>query len=264
MSTVGIVGVGIVGSHIAEACAKSGYEVRVTDLDMARAFGIVHKLEEAGQIRAVDEIADFAGCDLLVEAVCEHRETKIDVLMTLAEIAGEAALLVTTTSSFTVTDLAAENAVRDRLVGVHVMPAAPRGRLAEIAAGEHTGKTAVERARGFVTDVGWIPLTVQDRPGRLTRRLLMPFLNQVIQAYDDGLAAATDIDRVVELGLGHRRGPLAVLDSTGLDDHLAATSHTYATTHDPALAPPPLLARMVAAGRRGDKTGAGFHAKEQQ
>lgn len=260
LHTVGIVGAGLVGTYVAAAAARSDRQVTVTDLDPRRASEVAGRLGEPAQ--AVGAIADLAGCDVLIEAVTEDRETKVSVLAALAEHAD--ALLVTTTSAFTVTELAAAIATPDRLVGVHVMPATPGARLAEIAAGEHTSDAVVARVQAFCVELGWTPLTVEDQPGRLTRRLAMPFFNQAVQAYADGLAFASDIDRVVELGLGHRRGPLAVLDNTGLDDHLAATSHTYAAVHDRALAPPPLLARMVAAGRCGDKTGTGFHAKEQQ
>lgn len=261
--TVGIVGAGTVGRHVAAACA-AGHEVQLIDLDATRAAEVARSVEKPQHVRPVEQIAELARCDLLIEAVNEDRTIKIDVLRALANHAGEDTLLVTTTSSFTVTELAAGLPVPDRLVGVHVMPATPGGRLAEITVGELTSEIAVERVLAFAGGVGWIPLRVEDRPGRLTRRLVMPFVNQVIQACDDGLATAADIDRVVVLGLGHRRGPFAVLDSTGLDDHLAATTRTFAAVHDPALAPPPLLTRTVAAGRYGDKTGAGFHTKEQQ
>lgn len=245
-STVGIVGAGVIGTELAAAAASAGHDVRITDRDRAKAA--------AAEGTAVERAADLAGCDVLVEAVTEDRATKLDALRALAEL-GATALLLTTTSSFTVTELAAALRTPGRVAGLHRMPAA---RLCELVPGEHTGAATLDGAREFATGLGWDVLTVADRPGRVTRRLLMPFVNQVVQAYDDGLASAEDIDRVVELGLGHRVGPLAGLDAAGLDDHLAASRQTFDAVHDRALAPPPLLARLVAAGRCGDKSGAGF------
>ncbi|WP_433724535.1 3-hydroxyacyl-CoA dehydrogenase family protein [Nocardia sp. CA-129566] len=262
MTTVGIIGAGTVGSYFAEACTAAGIAVIVADLDHDRASSLVRSLPAPERASTVGSITNLARCDVLVEAVPEVRAVKIDVLTQL--IACGDALLVTSTSAFTVTELGATLAQPERLVGVHVMPATPHGHLAEIAAGSCSGEAYVAKARMLATSLGWAPLNVRDRPGRLTRRLVLPFFHQVVQALDDGLASAADIDRVVVLGLGHRRGPLAVLDSTGLDDQLATSEATFDAVHDPAIAPPPLLAHLVAAGQCGDKTGAGFYVKKQQ
>ncbi|WP_433192254.1 3-hydroxyacyl-CoA dehydrogenase family protein [Nocardia sp. CA-107356] len=262
MTTVGIVGAGTVGSYFAAACTAAGITVIVADLDHDCACSLVRSLPHSERASAVESITDPAGFDVLVEAVPEVRSVKIDVLTRLTGRAD--ALLVTTTSAFTVTELAAALPQPERLVGVHVMPATPHGNLAEIAAGSRSDEAYVAKARMLATSLGWTPLDVRDRPGRLTRRLVLPFFHQVVQALDDGLASAADIDRVVTLGLGHRRGPLAVLDSTGLDDQLATSEAMFDALHDPAIAPPPLLAHLVAAGQFGDKTGAGFFVEKQQ
>ena len=243
MTTVGIVGAGVIGSAIAAACAAAGHTVRITDRDQGR-LNLVARSDRAA------DLAGLADSDVVIEAISEDVDAKRGLLEALTADrgpAGNAGLLLTTTSAFTVTELAAGLSEPQRLAGLHVMPTVAGIRLAEVAPGAHTSTETVAAAEKFARGLGWTPLVVGDRPGRLTRRLLMPFVNQVVQAYDDGLASAADIDRVAELGLGHRRGPLAVLDAAGLADHLAATRATYEAVHDPWLAPPPLLARLVAA-----------------
>jgi 3-hydroxybutyryl-CoA dehydrogenase len=244
MNTVGIVGAGVIGTAIAAACVAAGRTVRITDRDPERLGRVAHG-------ERVDDLTGLAGSDVVVEAITEDLLAKRELLAALTAPGGSAAgscLLLTTTSAFTVTELAADLPDPRRLAGMHVIPTVAGIRLAEVAPGAHTAADAIAATKEFATGLGWTPLVVGDRPGRLTRRLLMPFVNQVVQAFDDGLASPADIDRVAELGLGHRRGPLAVLDTAGLADHLAATRATHAAVHDPALAPPPLLARLVAAG----------------
>ncbi|MGI8677626.1 MAG: 3-hydroxyacyl-CoA dehydrogenase family protein [Jatrophihabitans sp.] len=247
MSEVGIVGAGVLGTRIAQACVAAGHAVRITDHDRTR-------IQRATHGEKVTDLAAMAGCDILIEAIHENAAAKTRVLKAMTAPGGPAdddTLLLTTTSSFTVTELGAGLDRPEHLVGLHALPTAGGIRMAEVAAGVHSAASAVAAAYEFAADLGWRVLVVADRPGRLTRRLLMPFINQVVQAYDDGLASAVDIDRVAELGLGHSRGPLALLEETGVADHLAATRATYEAVHDPALAPPPILARLVAAAQDG-------------
>jgi 3-hydroxybutyryl-CoA dehydrogenase len=134
-------------------------------------------------------------------------------------------------------------------------------RLVEVVRALQTDQDVIARLVGFVEDVGKDPVEVKDRPGFLVNRLLMPYLNDVVAEYDDGLASAEDIDTALQLGLGYRLGPLAMLDLIGIDVHRHATQSAYDATLDPQFAPPPLLGQMVAAGYLGHKSGRGFRGE---
>jgi 3-hydroxybutyryl-CoA dehydrogenase len=266
MTDIGLVGAGFVGSQLAQRCAEVGHRVRLLDRDRRRAETVAQTVRDgaaATEVSVVDVYAGLAGCAVLVEAVSEDRACKDEVLSALASVGADDTVLLTTASSYTVTDLASALALPAAVVGFHLMPETKHGQLVEIAAGERTSPSSVEQAEAFAAEIGLRVLTVGDRPGRIARRLLMPFLNQIVQALDDALLAPRDVDRIVTLGLGHEEGPLAKLNRTGIDDHLAATGRAYELVHDPALAPPPLLARMVSAGRHGDKAGWGFEGLER-
>ncbi len=147
-----------------------------------------------------------------------------------------------------------------RVVGVHLSFAAPTPQLFEVVAGIDTEPEAVERCTAALRALDFDVIPAPDRPGFLVDALLRPYLNQVIQALDDGIASAEDIDTAVELGLGYPIGPLTVLDRLGLDHHLAVTTAMHDETQDPHDAPPPLLRRMVTVGRTGERVGRGFRA----
>jgi 3-hydroxybutyryl-CoA dehydrogenase len=266
VTDVGLVGTGLIGSQLVRRGVDAGYNVRLLDRDRGRAEAVAREVTDgtgAARVNVVDDYAALAGCTVLVEAVNEDRACKDEVLAGLASVAVDGTVLLTTTSSHTVTDLASALAVPGAVVGFHVMPETKHGQLVEIAAGERTASSSVERAEAFAAALGLRSLTVGDRPGRIARRLLMPFLNQIVQALDDSLVTPSDVDRIVTLGLGHEEGPLSKLNRTGIDDHLAATGRAHELVHDPALAPPPLLVRMVSAGRYGDKSGWGFEGLER-
>jgi len=161
------------------------------------------------------------------------------------------------------TDLATAVPDPSRFAGLHFFNPAPLMRVVEVVRALQTDPEVVRGLVTFTAEIGKDPVVVKDRPGFLVNRLLMPYLNDVIQAYDDELASADDIDTAVRLGLGHRLGPLELLDLIGLDVHRHATSSAYEATLDPRFAPPPLLAQMVAAGRHGVKNGRGFRTPEE-
>jgi 3-hydroxybutyryl-CoA dehydrogenase len=276
--TVGLLGLGTMGAGIAQVLAASGRTVRVLEVDQAHldagiAFvvdvldGAVRrgKVTEAdketvlGRITGTTRVADLAGVDLVVESATEDLALKKALLAGVAAAVGDRTPIVTNTSALSVTDLAASLPAPGRVAGLHFFNPAPVMRTVEVVRALQTEETLVERLVALVDSLGdKDPIVVRDRPGFLVNALLLPYLNDVIAEYDAGLATAEDLDIALKLGLGYRSGPMEMLDLIGLDVHLLATEAAYAATLDSRYAPPPLLRRMVAAGRLGAKSGDGF------
>jgi 3-hydroxybutyryl-CoA dehydrogenase len=278
-TTVAVLGFGTMGAGIAQVAAQAGHQVIVLDrteellaAGRRRVAGFLDggvrrgKIDEAGRDAALEritgstEVSALAGAGLVIEAVAEEHEVKAGLLARAAEAVGEDALIATNTSALSVTALAASVPRPERFGGLHFFNPAPIMPLVEVVRAVQTSPETVVALTAFAEAAGKSPIVVEDRPGFLVNRLLMPYLNDVIQAYDDGLATAEDIDTALELGLGYPMGPLKLLDLIGLDVHEHATEAAYAATRDPMLSAPPLLRRMVEAGRLGDKTGHGFYA----
>jgi 3-hydroxybutyryl-CoA dehydrogenase len=241
LARIGVVGAGTIGTQLAAYLTKAGLEVVALDEG--------------------DDLAALAGLDLVIEAVPERLAEKMTVLAGIAEVVGPETLLATTTSALSVTELGTGIAAPGRFAALVFHTPVADTLTVEVAPGLQTDAATVERLVELVQTLpGKQALVVEDRPGFLLGALLMPYLNDVIGAYDEDLASAEDLDVALELGLGYRTGPLAVLDRIGLDTHLDATTAAHDATGDPRYAPPPLLRRMVAAGRLGDKTTNGFRA----
>jgi 3-hydroxybutyryl-CoA dehydrogenase len=281
--SVAVLGFGTMGSGIVQVCAQAGHPVTVLETDRERldagrarlegflAGGVARgKLSGAereavlGRVTATTSVAELAGADLVIEAVVEDAGVKKPLLAEVAGVVGEHALIATNTSALSVTDLATAVPAPERFAGLHFFNPAPVMKLVEIVRSLQSSPETITRLEEFTTSLGKTAVTVKDRPGFLVNRLLMPYLNDVITAYDEGLATARDIDVALELGLGYPKGPLALLDLIGLDTHEHATRNAYEQTLDPQFAPPPLLTQMVAAGYLGDKTGTGFRTQEDQ
>jgi 3-hydroxybutyryl-CoA dehydrogenase len=276
--TVGLLGFGTMGAGIAQVLAASGRDVAVLETDQARidagtavvasfldggiARGKVTEEDKAavlGCISATTSAADLADVDLVVESVTENSDVKKAVLHEVTGVVGPQIPICTNTSALSVTDLAAALPNPGRTAGLHFFNPVPLMRTVEVVRALQTDDDLIERLVAFVESLeGKVPVVVKDRPGFLVNALLLPYLNDVIQEYDDELASAEDIDLALKLGLGYKSGPLELLDMIGLDVHLHATEAAYAATLDPRYAPPPLLRQMVAAGRLGNKSGHGF------
>jgi 3-hydroxybutyryl-CoA dehydrogenase len=275
---VAVLGFGTMGAGIAQVCAQAGREVVVLEESEERLEDGRRRLEtflEEGvrrekvteeersevlaRVRGTTEVGDLAGSGVVIEAVVENLETKRTLLPAVADVVGESAIMATNTSALSVTELAATVPRPERSGGLHFFNPAPLMKLVEVVAAVQTSEETLDFLESFAKEIGKEPVRTKDRPGFLVNRLLMPYLNQVVQAYDDGLATAEDMDTALERGLGDPMGGLKLLDLIGLDIHLHATSAAYEQTHDPHLAPPPLLSRMVDAGHLGRKTGRGFH-----
>ncbi|MEU8039580.1 3-hydroxyacyl-CoA dehydrogenase family protein [Streptosporangium sp. NPDC049078] len=281
---IGVVGLGTMGGGIAQVFAMSGRDVVAVEADRTRAEAGVaaigafldggvargkvsgeEKRAALARITTVTSPGDLAGVDLVVESVTENLEVKREVLAAAALAVGDETPIVTNTSALSVTELAALLPNPARVAGLHFFNPAPVMRTVEVVRALQTDQGLVDRLVALVNSLdGKQPVVVKDRPGFLVNALLLPYLNDVIQEYDEGLATAEDIDLALKLGLGYRSGPLEMLDMIGLDVHLHATENAYAATSDDRYAPPPLLRQMVAAGRLGTKNGKGFRAGEKR
>lgn len=278
---VAVLGMGTMGAGIAQLAAQAGYDVVVLETDDAacaaglarvRAFlggGVARgKVTEAerdqtlARLRATTEVADLADRDLVIEAVFENRDAKRALLARVAEILGSDAAIVTNTSALSVSDLATAVPNPAAFAGLHFFNPAPVMKVIEVVRGLQSSEALIERLVAFVESLGKTAAVVKDRPGFLVNYLLMPYLNDVVHEYDAELASAEDIDVAIRLGLGHKLGPLELLDMIGTDVHLHATESAYEATRDVRFAPPPLLRQMVVAGQLGTKSGQGFRTEK--
>jgi 3-hydroxybutyryl-CoA dehydrogenase len=278
---VGVVGLGTMGSGIACACAQAGLSVVAVETttdrleagrSRTRTFldGSVErgKLDRAEvdpiltRVRGVTSLDDLAGVQLVIEAVSEDPDLKRRVLAAVAEVAPKDAVIATNTSAISVTKLAAAVDTPGRFGGLHFFNPAQLMPLVEVVGGVQSTEQTLETLETFARRLGKEPIRVKDRPGFLVNRLLIPYLNQAVSAYDNGIASAADIDVAVELGLGYPMGPLKLLELIGLDVHLHATTAAYEELQEAAFAPPPLLRRLVDAGASGVKAPAGASTRE--
>ena len=278
IETVAVLGFGTMGAGIVQVCAQAGHDVVVLEDSDERLEAGRQRLEgdlEEGvrrekvteeardetlaRVRGTTEAGELSGAGVVIEAVVEELEVKRELLPAVADAVGERAIMATNTSALSVTALAASVPRPERFGGLHFFNPAQRMKLVEVVAAEQSSEETLNALEAFAEGLGKQPVRTKDRPGFLVNRLLMPYLNQVIQAYDDGLASAEDMDTALEMGLGYPMGGLKLLDLIGLDIHLHATSAAYEQTHDLHFSPPPLLRRLVSAGYLGRKAGRGFY-----
>jgi 3-hydroxybutyryl-CoA dehydrogenase len=277
---VGIVGCGIMGSGIAEVCARSGLDVLVVVPSeasavagrrrMVRSLGhalskgrVTEQARDAalGRIAFTCDLADFEDRQLVVETVPEHEATKLGVFASLAKVVRDpAAILATNTSSLSVIRLAQATGRADHVIGMHFFNPAPAMPLVEIVSSLLTADQTRDAAGSFATGVlGKEVIQSPDRAGFVVNALLVPYLLAAIRMAESGRASAEVIDTGMTLGCSHPMGPLRLTDLIGLDTIASIAASLYEESKDPCLSPPPLLLRMVEAGMLGKKTGTGFH-----
>ncbi|HEX8033913.1 MAG TPA: 3-hydroxybutyryl-CoA dehydrogenase [Ktedonobacterales bacterium] len=275
---VGVVGGGLMGSGIAQTAAQSGFDVilaevnqELLDRGMQRIHGAWQMLtgkgkitedqasEYRGRIRGTLDLQEFAGCDLVIEAIIENLDQKKPLFRTLDSIVKDGAILASNTSSLPIIEMAAVTGRQGRVAGLHFFNPAPVMKLVEIVRTIATSDATVEELRGFAQALGKTPIVAKDTAGFVVNFLLIPYMLSAVRMYENGLATKEDIDTGMKLGCGYPMGPFELLDYVGLDTTLYAAEAIYAEYPDPAYAPPTLLRRMVQAGRYGKKNGKGFY-----
>ena len=275
---VGVVGCGLMGSGIAEVCAKAGYAVIVREASpdllragMARVAASLDRAVARGKLAAgeretawarisgVTDLGALATCDLIVEAVPESMALKRQVFAELDRVAAPHAILASNTSSLPVTDMAAATRRPAQVVGLHFMQPVPIMPLLEMVRTFLTSEETFQAARAFGESLGKTIVVSKDTPGFIVNLLLIPYLLHAIEALEQGVATKEDFDTAVKLGLSHPMGPFTLLDFVGLDTTLFIADAVFAETKDPRFAAPPLLRRMVSAGYLGRKSGKGFY-----
>jgi len=276
--TVGVLGCGTMGSGIAQVAAAAGRSAIVFEVDQSALEAGLGRIERSlaegvrrgkldeqegaairSRIRGTTSWADLRPCQVVVEAIVENLAAKQEAMRALSDVLEPDALVATNTSCLSVTEIASSYRHPERVVGLHFFNPAQVMKLVEVVRAVETTDEAFELAYEFARGIGKEPIRTKDSPGFLVNRLLIPYMNQVMQAYDDGLSSRDELDAAVELGLGYPMGPLKLGDLVGLDVALHAAEALYADTRQEEFAPPPLLRRMVKAGRLGRKTGRGFY-----
>ncbi|MDQ3958301.1 MAG: 3-hydroxybutyryl-CoA dehydrogenase, partial [Actinomycetota bacterium] len=278
ITTVGVVGTGLMASGIAEVCAKAGNEVilrgrseasikrakaAVTkSLDRAVAKGKLEQGEADGVLERITttlEFGDLAEVDLVVEAVAEDLAVKESIFRELDASTKPEAILATSTSSLPVVDLAAATARPDRVVGLHFFNPAPVMRLVEVVRTVATSGEVEKRAIAWARAIGKRPVRCRDRAGFIVNFLLFPYLNDAVHMHEQGYGAPEDIDAAMKLGCGHPMGPFELMDTVGLDVTYAILDSLHDEFRERRYAPAPLLEHMVRAGYLGRKTERGFY-----
>jgi len=212
-----------------------------------------------GNLSGTTRFDDLRGCDLVVEAIVERLEDKTRAYADLEAVLRPEALIVSNTSSLCVTELAASTRRPDRFGGLHFFNPVPVMKLIEVVRAFTTSDETYQALVAFSVSLGKEPITAPDRPGFIVNRLLMPYLLDAIRAYEHGLGTIEDIDKGMVLGCGYPMGPFTLLDFVGLDTTYYIANIMFEEFREPAYAPPPLLKRMVLAGRLGRKSGRGFY-----
>lgn len=275
---VGIVGSGIMGTGIAEVCARSGVDVLLHDIDPDRARGAIERIEASlskavsrgklasddaeaalGRLTPTSTLEDLADRQLVIEAIVEDEAAKLAVFTELDRLLDEDALLVSNTSSIPIMKLAMATGRRDRVAGLHFFNPVPVLTLVELIPSLLTSDETAEKLRTFATEqLSKHVILSHDRAGFIVNALLIPYLLAAIRMLESGFASAEDIDAGMMRGANHPMGPLALADLIGLDTTQAVAESMYEEFKEQLYAPPPLLQRMVDAGLLGRKTGRGF------
>ncbi|AXI10658.1 3-hydroxybutyryl-CoA dehydrogenase [Oceanobacillus sp. 143] len=273
-----VIGAGQMGAGIAQVCAQSGFDVLLYDLNekaLNKGMNIIEKLlfravekermtetERDGALRRLtpsNQLQDAATCDLIIEAVIESMEVKSKVFRELDEIAPKHAILASNTSSLPITELAAVTNRPDQVIGMHFMNPVPVMKLVEIIRGLQTSDETYLAIEAVGKKLQKTSVEVNDFPGFVSNRILMPMINEAIYTVYEGVASPADIDTVMKLGMNHPMGPLTLADFIGLDTCLSIMEVLYEGFGDSKYRPCPLLRKYVKAGWLGKKSGRGFY-----
>jgi len=278
LQKVGVLGCGLMGSGIAQICAQAGYETVVREVTpelLEKGMGRIRRsLDKAvsrgkmdddgrdtalGHLSGTVELADLAGCDLVIEAIVENLTLKQETLRAVDALLQDGALLASNTSSLTVTELAMATGRPQAFVGLHFFNPVPVMKLVEVVQTLMTDDETLATIQEFVRSLGKEPVACRDNSGFIVNRLLVPYLLDAIRALEEGVGSAADIDKAMQLGCGYPMGPLTLLDFVGLDTTYYIANIMFEEYREKRFAPPPLLKQMVNAGRLGRKSGRGFY-----
>lgn len=279
MKNIAVIGAGTMGNGIAHTFAQSGFKVQLIDLsesNLKRGIDTISKnldrqvakdlISETDKENTLSNISTFTDINegveyasLVVEAATENIELKLKIFKQLDEACPEDTILATNTSSISITQIAAVTKRPKLVIGMHFMNPVPIMKLVEIIRGYNTSNEVTETIMELSKTLGKIPVEVNDYPGFVANRILMPMINESIETLYNGVAGVTEIDTVMKLGMAHPMGPLQLADFIGLDVCLSILNVMYEGFKNPKYAPCPLLVNMVRAGKFGVKSGEGFY-----
>jgi 3-hydroxybutyryl-CoA dehydrogenase len=275
---IGVLGCGLMGSGIAEVCAKAGYSTMVREMEekfldqgMERIRRSLSKAVDKGKLEAgqrdealaritgTTDLEALADCDLVIEAIVENVDEKCSTFADLDRIVQKDAVFASNTSSLTITQIAMATERTERFVGLHFFNPVPVMKLVEVVRTLMTSDETMQRALDFVSSLGKEGVSCRDNSGFIVNRLLVPYLLDAIRAVEEGVGSIEDIDKAMQLGCGYPMGPLTLLDFVGLDTTYYIADIMFEEYREKRFAPPPLLKQMVQAGRCGRKSGRGFY-----
>lgn len=275
---VGVLGAGLMGSGIAEVSAKSGYTTVVREVSEELARKGIGRIEASlgkaverqklapsdrdatrGRLSSTTSLADLADCDIVVEAIIENLDLKKETYRELDRLCKPETIFCSNTSSLTITEMSAATSRADRFAGLHFFNPVPVMKLVEVVRTIATSEETFETVFAFAKSLGKDPIRAHDNSGFVVNRLLVPYLLDAVRALEEGVGSREDIDKGMELGCGHPMGPLKLLDFVGLDTTYYIAQIMFDEYREKRFAPPPLLKRMVLAGRLGRKSGRGFY-----
>lgn len=276
--TVGVLGCGLMGSGIAQVSAQAGYKTIVREVEqpfLEKGLGRIKRFLSDGvekgkvtpdardktlaNLKGTTSVDDFKDCDLVIEAIIENLDEKARAYEAVERVVKPETIIVSNTSSLCVTELAAKTKRPDRFGGLHFFNPVPIMKLVEVIRALTTSDETYTTLYAFAQSLGKEPITAPDKPGFIVNRLLVPYLLDAIRSYEHGLGTIEDIDKGMKLGCNYPMGPFTLLDYVGLDTTYYIANIMFEEYREPAYAPPPLLKRMVLAGRLGRKSGQGFY-----
>jgi 3-hydroxybutyryl-CoA dehydrogenase len=275
---IGVVGLGAMGSGIAQLAVEAGFDTVGREVEAARGESarerighfLTRKVEKGtltedardaavARLSVTTELADLADCDVVIEAAFEELAVKHELFRALESVVRDDAILATNTSALSVTEIASVLERPERVVGMHFFNPAPLMPLVEIVRAERTSEQAFEVAYDLGTKLGKTPIRCTDTPGFVVNRVLIPLLNDCVRVLDEAGVTPEDLDAGMKFGAGWPMGPCALLDLVGADVHVHASEALYEKLREPRMAPPARLVRMVQAGKLGRKSGEGFY-----
>ena len=278
MSVVAVVGAGTMGNGIAHVFAQAGWDTALIDVSkdaLDRALATIggnldrqvkkgtatpeQKSLTLSRIKTNTALSAVAGAELVIEAATEHPQTKFEIFKTIDQHASPSAILGSNTSSISITTIAAQTKRPAQVIGMHFMNPVPVMQLVEVIRGIETSDQTTARVIEVSKSLGKIPVEVNDAPGFVSNRVLMPMINEAVFCVEQGVATPEAVDTVMKLGMNHPLGPLALADLIGLDVCLAILQVLHRDLGEDKYRPSPLLAKMVAAGRLGRKSKRGFY-----